>query len=470
MPARRTTTRRGSAKRRTSKSTQVAASPEAANGSVTGAPKEAPAPTTSTPSTSRTVSVSPHRPSNGQRNKTMATTDVVLTPRVLDQRAFDELSETLQHLISQSQDLTSELAHQVEAASTLDTQATRASTRLQDRLHLSARMLKALQVQIDKLQNLQDEFTERSNESQKAHKKQLDAMDAHRSKLAGQLSDLSSQISDAMRSKERDSAAAIDAKVADSAKRISETDEKLAGLNDTVSKLTDLVVQSEKSITSVAYRAAQSAQRAEHVVEDAKRTLRQCEEARQQLGRDLMEAEERLAESAKRSDELTAKVQNALGRCEAAERQFGRIMEAAGPFVEQLERLEKAVTDSNALLPQLAPWEPILLKARNDPQSLPAPLRELVDLVRAGLRGEMQQLAGSMHGLANRMEVMSANGLAGAATSEQRDHSVEVDLGERATEIVTLPGASLASLASRSSAPLARSVVATANGTSKSDE
>jgi hypothetical protein len=388
----------------------------------------------------------------------MVTTDIVLTPRVLDQRAFDEFSETLQHLISQSQDLAVELARQVEAASTLDTQATRASTRLQDRLHLSARMLKALQVQIDRLQSMQDEFNARRSDADKTHTQQLEALETHRGKLAAQLDE-----------------------------RTRSTEEQLADLNDAVIKLTDLVVQSEKSITSVAYRAAQSAQRSEHVVEDAKRTLRQCEEARQQLTKELIDAEERLNESAKRADELTAKVQNAVARCEAAERQFGRIMEAAGPFVAQLDRLEQATADMNALLPMLAPWEPVLLQSRTDPQSLPAPLRELVDLVRAGLRGEMGQLAGSMRGLAERMEAMSGGTTssgaahravtvspvlrAGAVSDVAVDQFGASSSEDGAAEIVTVPAAALAALGAMRSADAVdvASVGATANGVAKSD-
>lgn len=448
--ARRQTARNGA----TAKSVDAAARLDADSDSV--------ADTKPSPAAPRTVSVSPHKPGQGTRNNSMVTTEVILTPRVLDQRAFDELSDTLQSLISQSQDLTVELARQVESASSLDTQANRASTKLQDRLHLSARMLKALQLQIDRMQTMQDEFDTRSNEAGANHKKQLEALDAHRAKLAAQLDASAGQIADAMRRVEKESAATIEAKAVECDKRVMATEKRLAGVNDTVEKLGNLVVDSEKSITGVAHRAAQSAKRAEHVVDDAKRTLRQCEDTRQALSKDLIEAEERLNESAKRADELTATVQNAVARCEAAERQLSRIMDAAEPFVERLDRLENAVSGVNALLPLLAPWEGILLQARKEPEQLPRPLRDLVDLVRAGLRGEMRNLAGSMRGLAERVELMSTDGLAerASAPKARQDHSGE-ESEVRAAEIVTLPAAARSVESAGSDKP---AFAATANG------
>lgn len=451
MRARRTPARRGNTRRNGAAAGDV----QAAGGD---APIDSSAAATGSEqaslSTSRTVSVSPHRLIEEPRISPMPSHDIVLTPRVLDQRAFDELSTTLQQLISQSQELSVELSRHIEAASALDAQATRASTRLQDRLHLSARMLKALQVQIDKLQSMQDEWAARTSAAEAAHQNQVAALNEHRIALAAQLDALATQLGDAMRTREQEAAQAMDEQAAGLTRRVGAAESKVTDLDATASRLTDLVVQAEKSITSVAYRAAQSAQRAEHVVEDAKRTLRQCEEARQHLGKDLMEAEERLTASARRADELTAQVEQAVARCEAAEKQFSRIAEAAGPFFDQLDRLERAVTDINALMPQLAPWEPLLLQSRTDPASLPAPLRALVDLVRAGMRGEMRDLAGSMRELAARMETMSAGTFAPAeeapAHNVESAHSEGESVEERAAEIVTLPGAALSALARRS--------------------
>ena len=436
---------RGNSKRNTS---AAAIAVDGNDPAGTDAPNEA-APRTiaAAASTSKTMSVSPHRPREPSRTTSatpMPTNDIVISPRVLDQRAFDDLSDKLQQRIAQSQELAGELARQVEAAAAIDTQANRASTRLQDRLLLSARMLKALQVQMDKLQGMQDEFNVRSSAAERAQAAHIASLDAHRVKLGTQLNE-----------------------------QVHGAEAKLASLDDTITRLTDLVVQSEKSITAVAHRAAQSAQRAEHVVEDAKRTLRQCEEARQHLAKDLLDAEERLTESARRADELATKVQNAVARSTAAEQQFCRVMEVAGPFIAQLDRLEQSVLDVNSLLPRLSPWEPILLNGRTEPHALPAPLRELVEAMRAGMRSEMRQLAGSMRGLAERMETMSSSSLA-VRQPDANDKSgqlEDVPVEPGVAEIVTLPGVALSALGSRRPAEATASTsadVATANGASSS--
>ncbi|MCA9289585.1 MAG: hypothetical protein KDA25_00560, partial [Phycisphaerales bacterium] len=72
-----------------------------------------------------------------------------LTPRVLDQQAFDELGGTLRTLIDDAGRAGLDLREIVRQAGVTDAAAAKASARLLERLNLAAGMLKAFQTQID---------------------------------------------------------------------------------------------------------------------------------------------------------------------------------------------------------------------------------------------------------------------------------------------------------------------------------
>ena len=78
--------------------------------------------------------------------------DVMLTPRVLDQSAYESLSNALGAQIEKASEILSELRERFDQAKDSRGQATKASASLQERLRVSARMLKAFQTQIDSVQ------------------------------------------------------------------------------------------------------------------------------------------------------------------------------------------------------------------------------------------------------------------------------------------------------------------------------
>ncbi len=73
--------------------------------------------------------------------------DVVLTPRIVDQAGYDELAGVLRDLIDHANDAVTRLDQSLAEARSRDQGVSKASMRFQDRLKVGADLLKALQAQ-----------------------------------------------------------------------------------------------------------------------------------------------------------------------------------------------------------------------------------------------------------------------------------------------------------------------------------
>ncbi len=102
------------------------------------------------------VSVAPHDIVGDvhlSREPTHSKSEVFITPRVLDQNAFDELSCRLKQHIDEAIQATADLQEQIKAIHDLQNTPQNVTSQLQERLRLGARMLKAFQGQIDLVQS-----------------------------------------------------------------------------------------------------------------------------------------------------------------------------------------------------------------------------------------------------------------------------------------------------------------------------
>lgn len=125
--------------------------------------------------------------------------DVFLAPRVLDQTAFDELSETLRALIGEARAVVDELGHRMDDADQRESSPAQASAQLQERLRLGARMLKAFQGQIARVeeslatlrthQEDADTIAQRLDEALLAFDARVDEMSSAAAQRAGEAAD-----------------------------------------------------------------------------------------------------------------------------------------------------------------------------------------------------------------------------------------------------------------------------------------
>ena len=94
--------------------------------------------------------------------------DVMITPRVLNQAAFNDLAAGLKALIEQANDSAYELRSVLGELSGANTEASRSSSFLQDRLVVGARMVKAFQTQIDHVDALLEGLGRQRLEAERA--------------------------------------------------------------------------------------------------------------------------------------------------------------------------------------------------------------------------------------------------------------------------------------------------------------
>jgi chromosome segregation ATPase len=147
-----------------------------------------------------------------RQNLQAAAADVLITPRVLDQAAFDSLSESLRSLIRDAIASGSELRGALDELTGARDEATKSSRFLQDRLKVSVRMLKAFQSQIEQIQS------------------QIETLDNDR--RSGQ-------------------------------QLLAEIEQRVDSVRDRTEALTQLVESAEVNIAVLAHRSAQAATKAE---------------------------------------------------------------------------------------------------------------------------------------------------------------------------------------------------------------
>ena len=80
--------------------------------------------------------------------------DVFLAPRVIDQRAFDELAGSLRSLVNEAEVICRKLEENQSQSENIELQGRKTSMLLQERLRLSARILKAFQTQIERVEKV----------------------------------------------------------------------------------------------------------------------------------------------------------------------------------------------------------------------------------------------------------------------------------------------------------------------------
>ncbi|MHC4615670.1 MAG: hypothetical protein ACYTAU_19115 [Planctomycetota bacterium] len=94
--------------------------------------------------------------------------DLVITPRVLDQGSFDDLSARLQALIKQAHASLGELGGVLRELAEARAETATSSSFLQERLRVSVRMLTAFQTQIEHIESLLGTLRRRQQDADRA--------------------------------------------------------------------------------------------------------------------------------------------------------------------------------------------------------------------------------------------------------------------------------------------------------------
>ena len=188
--------------------------------------------------------------------KPPATNDVLITPRVLDQRAFAELSETLRALIDEARQAGEVLAETTRQHAQQAADSASSSKQLQERLHLSARMLKAMQAQSAALSSAAA-ATETLEKQCAPFEQRLEArmqqlVEGAETRLEQAVDRAITRLSDGAGSQER---------------LLQEVDQRLGELMPRAERLGQLVETAEVNIAALSHRSAVSIRKAEQVAD-----------------------------------------------------------------------------------------------------------------------------------------------------------------------------------------------------------
>ena len=195
-------------------------------------------------SAQRVMSISPADIGRDAEPMTIDHDDILLTPRVLDQTAFNQLSETLRGLIEQANGAAQLLRDEFDQASEAKGQASKASAGLHERLRVSARMLKAFQSQIDLVQERITHLTTARKEAQSVSDSLHGLAEKFESRVADAAAIFESQIDETLQSRLR----RFDEQMTEREKAVADVSDRIAR---TESRVAELVTQTERRVESV---------------------------------------------------------------------------------------------------------------------------------------------------------------------------------------------------------------------------
>lgn len=206
------------------------------------------------------MSISPTDIDPDPDSMTVDAKDVMLTPRVLDQSAYDSLSNALGAQIEKAGEILSELCSRFEQAKDERAQATKSSASLQERLRVSARMLKAFQSQIDSVQECLSTLGTTKEEADKTS-----------TKLTERISDVETSFRQASKRFEKNIEEAFD-------KRLKRFEEQLTRREAAVESMVDQVATSRQRMETV---IVESQERITNLVTDTEKRVSEIHDGAQ---------------------------------------------------------------------------------------------------------------------------------------------------------------------------------------------
>jgi len=369
----------------------------------------------------RVVSVSPIDAADASHDATRAngerpiSHDIMITPRVLDQTAFNELTGQLRALIDHAHDATGMLREALEHAQSDQSRAARAADNLQDRLRLSARMLKAFQLQIGRIESALEGFESYEKRCKQAIDNLNEQADAVEQRLRSNIQLYEQRI-------ERRVEKAVEAfqhRVAAQVAEVDQIETQLQNMHERSESLQQMLESAEVNVTVLTYKSARIAEQARTTGEETQQIIKQCDDARRALGENLLDASDRIDQLDERASALQSSLSKRVETCRDAERAFD----------DACERLEHTATRSTtqadqsraqleSLLERLEPWRAALCDQRV--QNLPERLGEAVKDIREDFGADVSTICAALREMAGRLERVNTLSMTCGETDECR--------------------------------------------------
>ena len=348
-------------------------------------------------------------PSEGQMHVDIDTqAPVMMTPRVLDQQAFTELSDTLTDQIEQATSARSSLGELLRDIRQEKAEVLEATGRLQDRLQVGARLLKALSEQsaIIRRSGADAQEAERSL-SQTAQQVTVSLSQVQKEVEAG-LEQASSAAAGALTETTHLAIEQLDDAIERHCQDAAGKQSQLQELATRCNGLEELMDSLERTIASLSFRTVETTLMAREESARALTTVAACEQAKQSLVSEsdatlnrLQKLEARAQHAGQSLVNLTAEQQS---HQQLMAEQLDQGEALVGSLAGAIEVNSQMRGDLQELREALRPWESWCDQTNRDSNDIPEPVQALVTHLKRELSSDVARVSMVLREVSGRLE------------------------------------------------------------------
>lgn len=348
---------------------------------------------------------------------------VFVTPRVIDQNAFDELSGTLRRLIDQAEHAGKDLEVCVEKVGEAKRDQTKSTEQLQERLRLSARMLKAFQSQIARTESAIAELTSQEEKSHAIEQRVDEAVNSAQQRIDAAVDAALERLEQRLHERIASALQEMDREIEERAEPARRVMEEIEAITPAAERLTEIAEQAECTVASMSHRVATLAVDLAERTDTVEPLIARTEAAAMQLDEQVQQTEQYVDALAERGKQVTERIESACEQSAVAGDELSKQIESAQFASRELAIDVEACEALETLLEQLKPWEAFVLdqdeRHATDANALPEPAARLVEELRQRLDQDLAEFSSVLAHVAEQFRAFSS-----------RDH-VRKEAGER---------------------------------------
>lgn len=343
------------------------------------------------------------------------TEPVFLSPRVIDQKAFDDLAGTLRRLIDQAEHAGKELASRVEQVASAKQDQAKSTEQLQERLRLSARMLKAFQSQIVRTEGAIEGLTTHEEKVHAVEHHAEQAADAAQHRIDAAMDAAMERLNQRLEERIATALERLDREIDARAERVRRIAAEVDALAPAADRLTEVAEQAEITVVSMSHRVATLAVDLAERGETIEQLIDRAGASTKQLDENLRSSVEQIDQFVERSGRVADHLESACERGESERAEILQQIEAAHVASRELVIDVQACEALETLLEQLKPWEAFVLDRdeRHDAGSdneadLPEPAARLVGELRQRLDHDLAEFSAVLAHVAEQFRAFSS--------------------------------------------------------------
>ncbi len=360
------------------------------------------------------VSVSPAGPVQSDVREPRTRVDieaqvpVLMTPRVLDQQAFSELSSALAVQIEQATAARQSLGSLLGEIRQEKSEMVDATSRLQDRLQVGARLLKALSEQSAIIRRSGAEAQEAEKSLSQTAQQVAASLGQVQKEVEAGLQEASTVAANALTETSHLAIEQLDDAIERHCQDAADRQIQIQDLTRRCDGLEQLMESLERTIASLSYRTVETTLMAREEAARALSTVGECERAKQALASESEVTMNRLQELEARAQQAGQALVNLTSEQESHQRLMADQLEQgeslAGSLAGAIEVNSQMRGDLQELRDALRPWEAWCDRTARDAEDLPEPVQALVSHLKRELSSDVARVSMVLREVSGKLE------------------------------------------------------------------